>query len=298
MESNELRVFRAVAQAGSITKAAQMLGYVQSNVTARIQQLEAELKTQLFYRQHGMVLTPPGEKLLLYAEKILHLFDEAQKALKESDEPDGRLAIGANHAISSVDLPEILSQYHQAYPKVDLSMIMGNAGELINKVLHFQLDCAFVKAASFNDANIAEELVFEEELVLVSGPAHDTIETVCTKPFLMNTVGCANRAQLENWIRSKGICNIRLMEFNHLNSIIDGVIAGLGVSFVPQSAIREYEKNGLLKSFSVPRPYSFTRTFLIRHKDSMMTNALIKFIEMIQAKTCYQPLSSARTVPG
>lgn len=57
MESNELRIFQAVAHEGSITKAAKTLGYVQSNVTARIQQLEVELKTQLFYRQRGMVLT-------------------------------------------------------------------------------------------------------------------------------------------------------------------------------------------------------------------------------------------------
>ena len=64
MQSNDLRIFRAVALEGSITKAAQMLGYVQSNVTARIQQLEAELKTQLFYRKHGMILTPTG--CLLY----------------------------------------------------------------------------------------------------------------------------------------------------------------------------------------------------------------------------------------
>ena len=84
MESNELRIFRAVAQEGSITKAAQTLGYVQSNVTARIKQLEAELKTQLFYRQRGMLLTPTGEKLLIYAEKILHLLDEADIALNDS----------------------------------------------------------------------------------------------------------------------------------------------------------------------------------------------------------------------
>ena len=56
---------QAVAHEGSITKAAKTLGYVQSNVTARIQQLEVELKTQLFCRQRGMVLTPTGERLLL-----------------------------------------------------------------------------------------------------------------------------------------------------------------------------------------------------------------------------------------
>jgi LysR family transcriptional regulator, cell division regulator len=287
MESNELRIFWAVAHEGSITRAAQTLGYVQSNVTARIQQLEAELKTRLFYRQHGMVLTPVGERLLPYAEQILHLIDEAHKTLSNSIEPSGRLSIGANHTVSSLHLPKILSKYHKTYPNVDLSLITGPAEELIHKVLHFQVDCAFVKSLSFDDCSLVEELVFEENLVLISSPENDDIQTVCSKPFLMNTIGCPNRTQLENWIKSKGICNIRFMEFNNLESIIDGVIAGLGVSFVPHSTIQKYEESGLLRSFSIPPQYSATKTFLIRHKDSLMTSTLLKFIEMVESETPY-----------
>ena len=87
MDSNDLKIFRAVAAEGNITKAAQALGYVQSNVTARIQHLEAEIGAPLFYRQRGMVLTVDGEKLLPYAEQILHLFEEAVKVISKSSEP-------------------------------------------------------------------------------------------------------------------------------------------------------------------------------------------------------------------
>lgn len=287
MESNELRIFKAVAQEGSITKAAVTLGYVQSNVTARIKQLESELKTQLFYRQRGMILTPTGEKLLVYAEKIIHLFDEANIALNDSVDPSGSLCIGANNTISSLRLPDILSQYHKAYPKVDLSLITSQSDELINKVLHFQLYGAFVKSLSFSDNNIVKELVFEENLVLISSPEYNDLETVCSNPFLMNSVGCPNRLQLENWLKLKGITKIRFMEFNNLNSIIEGVIADLGASFVPKSAIKKYEERGLLRSFPIPPKFSATKTFFIRHKDSLKTSALSKFIEMIELKTPY-----------
>ncbi|NNU74393.1 LysR family transcriptional regulator [Clostridium estertheticum] len=287
MESNELRIFKAVAQEGSITKAAATLGYVQSNVTARIKQLESELKTQLFYRQRGMILTPTGEKLLVYAEKIIHLFDEANIALNDSVDPSGSLCIGANNTISSIQLPDILSQYHKAYPKVDLSLITSQSDELINKVLHFQIDGAFVKSLSFSDNNIVKELVFEENLVLISSPEYNDLEAVCSNPFLMNSVGCPNRLQLENWLKLKGITKIRFMEFNNLNSIIEGVIADLGASFVPKSAIKEYEERGLLRSFPIPSKFSTTKTFFIRHKDSLKTSALSKFIEMIELKTPY-----------
>lgn len=288
MESNELRIFRAVAQTGSITKAANVLGYVQSNVSARIQQLEYDLKTQLFYRQRGMILTPAGEKLLAYAEKVIYLLEEADKALNDSCEPSGNLSIGAVHTVSAMKLPEILSQYHKAYPKVDLSLITSQSDELIYKVKHFQLDGAFIKAPSLSDENIVCELVFEETLVLISNPQFTKIEDLYAKPFLMSSTGCPNRAQLENWLKSKGNYNIRYMEFNNLNSIIEGVIADLGASFVPKSTIEEYESKGLLKSFSVPEKYNTTRTFFVRRKDSLMTNSLSKFIEMIEQNTAYE----------
>lgn len=290
MESNELRIFSVVAQTGSITKAAQALGYVQSNVTARIQQLESNLNTQLFYRQRGMILTPTGERLLSYAEKIIHLLDEADKSIKDSCEPSGTLVIGASNTISSIRLPELLAKYHKSYPKVDLSLITNQSDELIYKINHFQLDGAFVKTLSINAENIEKELVFEENLVLISHPIYKDIKDIYCKPFLMNTIGCPHRIQLEAWLKSKGISNIRYMEFNNLNSIIEGVMADLGASFVPKSSIKEYEKSGLLRSFVIPSKYNVTRTFFIRRKDSLMTNSLSKFIEMVELNTPYKKI--------
>ncbi|AFM39645.1 transcriptional regulator [Desulfosporosinus acidiphilus SJ4] len=285
MESGDLRVFRAVAQEGSITKAAHKLGYVQSNVTARIQQLEAELKTPLFYRQHGMILTPDGEKLLPHAIKILQLLNEAEKELTDSNTPTGRLSIGTSYYISSLKLPEMLSQYHKEYPNVDLSLITSNVDDLIYKILQFKLDGAFVKGRSIHHENIAEELVYEENLVLIANPAYSELKTICCKPFLMNTAGCPNRKSLEKWLQAEGICNIRYMEFNNLDSIIEGVVADLGASFVPHSSIRTYEEKGLLKSFPVPPQYSTAKIFFIRHKETVMTSALVKFIEKVKDMT-------------
>ncbi|WP_310829184.1 LysR family transcriptional regulator [Paenibacillus pedocola] len=287
MESSELRIFRAVALEGSITKAALSLGYVQSNVTARIQQLEAELKTPLFYRQRGMILTPAGEMLLTYAGQILHLLDDAGRALSETAGPSGSLALGAYQSISSLHLPEVLAKYHKTYPEVDLSLFTGSTDELLNKVLRYELDGAFVKLQAINDDNIIKELEINEDLVIVARPEYENIESLLTKPFLMNSSGCPNRGQLESWLKFKGVGKVRFMEFNHLDSIIHGVLADLGVSFIPHSAIQNYEEKGLLKSFTVPVQFASTKTIFIRHKASLKTSALSKFIEVIQANTSY-----------
>lgn len=279
MESNDLRIFQVVAKEGSITKAAQKLGYVQSNVTARVQQLEEEAGTKLFYRQRGMLLTKPGERLLSYAERIIHLLDEAHKAVTASAEPGGELAIGANQTVSTINLPQILAKYHKKYSEVQLSLVTGQTEELVEKILHFQLDCAFVKSPVRND-NILSELVFAEELVLISHPELTDSRKIYAQPFLMSAPNCPNRQQLEKWLQANSITTQRFMEFNSLEAIIGGVIAGLGVSFVPKSAIARYEEAGRLTSFSVPKEYSLVNTFLIRHKEALVTSSLVKFIEM------------------
>lgn len=110
MESGDLRVFQMVAREGTITKAALQLGYVQSNVTARIQQLEAELGTTLFLRHNrGMTLSASGKLLLDYANKIIGLLDEASKALSSSAEPSGPLMIGCTQTTAAVRLPKLAS---------------------------------------------------------------------------------------------------------------------------------------------------------------------------------------------
>lgn len=96
MESGDLKIFHAVAREGSITKAAQMLNYVQSNVTARVHKLEEDLNIRLFHRTNrGMKLTAAGENLLQYADQVLSLLDQAEKSTRMSRQPKG--ICGSDH---------------------------------------------------------------------------------------------------------------------------------------------------------------------------------------------------------
>lgn len=145
MESGDLRVFQMVAREGSITKAAVQLGYVQSNVTARIQQLEAELGTILFLRHNrGMTLSASGKLLLDYANKIIGLLDEASKALSSTVEPSGPLMIGSTQTTAAVRLPKLLASYYEEHPNVQLSLTTGHTQFLLDKVLRYELDGAFI----------------------------------------------------------------------------------------------------------------------------------------------------------
>src|ERR1700722_11027563 len=112
MDAGDLQVFAAVARTGGITKAAESLNTVQSNVTQRIQLLEAELGVPLFHRHsRGVTLTTAGTQLLPYAERIARLFGEAKLAAANGPVPRGRLVVGALETIAALRLPPILAAY-------------------------------------------------------------------------------------------------------------------------------------------------------------------------------------------
>lgn len=281
MEFKDLEIFQAVAEHGTITGAAKELNYVQSNLTARIHKLETELNTPLFNRhRRGMSLTPEGKKLLTYSQQILSLTAEMKQAVQNQTEPSGKLEIGTVETV--IHLPKILSSYIKNYQNVDLSVYTGVTETLQREVLHHKLDGAFVTESDFHPDLVTHQ-VFQEELVLISDSAANSLEELKEKPFLCFSKGCGYRARLETWYEDQNITPKRVMEFGTLETILQSVTMGLGVTFVPKSAVTHMEQNGLIKCHSLPQKYSTIKTVFIRRADTYLTTTIAKFIETIES---------------
>ncbi|MEG7379148.1 LysR family transcriptional regulator [Bacillus subtilis] len=279
MESGDLRVFQMVAREGSITKAALQLGYVQSNVTARIQQLEAELGTMLFLRHNrGMTLSASGKLLLDYANKIIGLLDEASKALSSSLEPSGPLMIGSTQTTAAVRLPKLLASYYEEHPNVQLSLTTGHTQFLIDKVLRYELDGAFI-GCECNHPELVSYPAFEEEPVVVSAASVSNAEEAITKPILVYSTGCSYRETLEKWLRSAGVTQPVIMEFGTLEAIIGGVTAGLGISLLPRTVVQKHEAEGSIRLYPLPKALRQMKTEFIVRKDSFISSALRTFMD-------------------
>ena len=145
MELNDLLTFATVARTGSITRAADVLNTVQSNVTQRIKALEAEIGTALFERHsRGMTLTGAGRRLLPYARRMAALSREALLAARDDGEPKGPLMIGSMETTAAVRLPALLADFHSRFPAVDLSLRTAPTADLVTSVIDGTLDGAFV----------------------------------------------------------------------------------------------------------------------------------------------------------
>ncbi|HAM81991.1 LysR family transcriptional regulator [Ornithinibacillus bavariensis] len=284
MDLSTLRVFQTVAKLGSISQAARELQYAQSNITMKIQQLEAELQTTLFYRHNrGTALTAKGSLLLTYTEKILNLIEVAKNVINDDQTPKGPLIIGSMETTAAVRLPAIFSKYLINYPDVDLTLKTGSTEENILGVLQYELDGAFV-AEPIEHPDLIQKEVFEEELVLVTDAIHppiSSIKDIQTKTLLVFRTGCSYRERLEQWFHQERVIPKKIMEFGTLDAIIGCVSAGLGISMVPQSVVEKQLQEGTLRKHLLPEEYRKVKTVFIYRKDKYVPSALLKFLNVL-----------------
>src|SRR5215467_2734817 len=145
MDARDLKFFEAVARSGGMNGAAAELRTVQSNVTARIRGLEDDLGIALFQRSsRGVTLTKAGERLLPFAKKLEALLADARRAAEDEGTPQGLLTIGSLETTAAQRLAPIVTAFGTAHPKVNLVIKTGTNTALVEEVLGFQLDGAFV----------------------------------------------------------------------------------------------------------------------------------------------------------
>lgn len=280
MELNDLVIFKKVAECGSVSKAAEELSYVQSNVTARIKILEKQLHTQLFIRhKRGMIINSEGKRLLEYAKDIIAKVEEMKLSFQDQQGASGMLKIGIVETV--IALPHILSSFNDQYPNVELSLVAGVTDQLVQDVIDMKLDGAFV-TGPIRHPNVEQLAVIQEKLVLVSKRDNFTMDQLTTTPFLLYHKGCGYRGRLESWMKIEGIIPRKIMEFGTFGTIIGSVAAGIGVTIIPQSSVVDLVASEVVEEHQLPEPYCGITTIFIWRKDSYITNTLSHFIEEIQ----------------
>lgn len=282
-----LKAFQTAAIAGTVSKAAQQLGYAQSNITTKIRQLENDLGKPLFYRHNrGITLTPAGKTLLEYADQVLRLLEEARRAVTDGTAPTGSLSIGSMETTAAVRLPELLASYHRLYPEVNLSLVTGPTEQLIQAVLDYELDGAFV-AGPVEHPDLLQESFIEEELMVVTHSAHPLLSSakeLNARTVLAFRAGCSYRAKMEQWLHEEGVMPVKILEFGTLETILGCVAAGLGVSLLPRSIVQRKAEEGFIRCHPIPHKHGLVWTVLIRRKDAYVSRAYTAFTDEINAR--------------
>jgi LysR family transcriptional regulator, cell division regulator len=283
MDAADLKVFAAVARIGGMNRAANELHTVQSNVTARVRTLEEELGVQLFRRgRKGVTLTAAGERLLPYAIRVAHLLEEAQKAVKDDGSPRGRLTIGSVETTAALRLSPVLAAYWTTYPNVDLVLRTGTTCELIEQVLNYGVEGAFV-CGPVNHQDLAEEVFFREELVVLTPRTIRSLDDLIRKGDVKIVVlgeGCSYRQILENILIKRGVVGIRHIEFGTLEAIYGAVSAGIGVTLLPKSLIGTIWRDRGVAVHEIAEADARITTVFVRRDDALISSALKEFLKL------------------
>jgi len=265
IELSDLRLFRAVAETGGVTRAAHRLHRVQSNVTARVKRLESTLGVSLFVRgRRGMSPTPEGRRLLDYTERLLALAEEARADLS-AHPPRGRLLIGAMESTAAVHLPRLLSTLHAKYPALDVHLVTATSGVLMAQVRAGDLSAAFV-AGDVAEPGLVADVAFVEELVLVTHPSvrRPGADELRGKTLVTFGAGCTYRAYIQDWLATRGLRPHRVFEVGSYHAMLACVAANVGYALAPRSVLLASVARATVRAHRLrPRPWRVT-THLVR----------------------------------
>lgn len=289
MADRRLQIFHAVARAASFTRAADVLMMSQPAVTVQVRLLEEQYRTRLFDRQRqGVTLTPAGERLFDYAQRILALSDEMDACMAEfSGGFKGELNIGASQTPGEYLLPDLMLAFTDRYPHARLRLTMGSAAELESRLAEQQLDCAVLEYQP-QSAGLEAEALGSDELVVICAPDHPlagqrrlTARSLSGYEYIAREPGSATRAQTDRYLREHKVepDSLKiLMELGAPAPLKRFVERGLGFSVMSRLAVDHEVVNGTLVAIPF-RPALRRDLYLVRPTDRYRASLLVAFLD-------------------
>lgn len=294
MADRRLQVFHAVAKQMSFTKAAETLFMTQPAVTFQIKQLEEHFNTRLFERGHGRIaLTPAGEVVLEYAERILSLSAELDTRLREmTGRLSGPLLIGASTTIAEFLLPPVLGEFKSLHPDVQARLIVGNSETIESRVAEHTLDLGLIEAPSHLPA-LQTEVCCEDELQVIVAPRHPLarLKSVTPKqlvpyPYVSRESGSGTREFTDLYFRKAGIQPNELNVVMELGSpeALKGVVGtGLGYAIVSRVTVERESRLGDLVSVAL-QPRLMRSLSLVYPKERFRSRLLNTFVDFAKSR--------------
>lgn len=288
MADRRLQVFHAVARQLSFTKAAEVLFMTQPAVTFQIKQLEEHFNTRLFDRGHGRIsLTPAGEMVLVYAEKILGLSGEMDVRLAEmTGEIGGSLLVGASTTIAEFLLPRILGEFKSKYPNVRPRLVVANSESIETRVSEHTLDIGFIESST-HQPNLQTEICCEDEMQVICSPKFPLArlkeilpQQLADHPFVSREPGSGTREFTEMYLQKHGIDVEHLVPVMELGSplaLLEVVETGIGYAIASRSSVINSLRLGDLVSIPL-KPRLTRKLTMVYPKEKFRSRLVTAFV--------------------
>ena len=260
MEIRQLKAFLAIAEAKTFTAGARRVNVTQAAISMQIRQLEDEVGLQLFTRTpRRVILTEAGEYLLDRARKILREHDTALEEIAELGGVEhGRLRIGSASAeFMTQQLPHILQRLRAKFPNSELNVSAGTSQVLVDKIMHGEIDIAFVSLPVEN-SSITTDLLFSDEIVAIAHPAHHratekyiSAAALAGEKLILGERGGNTRRMIDDFFNAANVRPNIIMELSRQEAINQMVENDLGVGTAGAKTIADEIREGRLISWMI-----------------------------------------------
>ncbi len=289
MELTQLRAFLAVSRTGQLVRASEQLHLTQSALSKQIKSIEDELGVLLFVRTPaGMVLTGAGRRLLPLATRTVESAQEiAALAASMRGTVSGALRLGTIVDPESIRLGPLLAALVQFYPQVDVSLLHGISGGVLQWLREGQVDACFYLGV-VKDAEIAVRQLTLEHYVVV-GPAawadrlrSATWDDLAALPWLSAPAGSSQHGLVDQMFAERGLTCRTVVQADQEASMIELVQTGVALGLMRERIVAPALRNGqavVWRGARLPCPLSLL--YRRSSEDSAILQALLATVQVV-----------------
>ena len=290
MEFRELESFLAAARVGSFRGAARASFVSQPSLSARIKSLERELRTPLFHRMgRGVRLTEAGEAFLPFAERVLEFLDKGREAVRHTvDVQQGTITIGSARTIGTYMLPPTLERFQRRHPQVSARIRTGRSTDVLAMIIDGVVDIGLSRGLVHPDVHSL--YLYDEEIVLVTYPEHPfaekghaRISEVARQPLILYDPSSTYFLLINQACHEAGIVPKIETTLDSIEATKRMVALGLGISFLPRSAIRGEVEMGRLTPIGMAEEHRvYLPTHVLVRRAQHYSPPVLAFLTLLQ----------------
>lgn len=287
----DCKLFRDVAHARSLSRAAALNGISQSAATQHIQELERRLGVQLLDRStRPLGLTPGGKLYADLCRDVLRREEDFVAALDEiKDEAAGTVRVASIYSIGLSEMSRLRDEFTRSFPGAQLHIEYLRPDKVYQAVLEDQADLGFISYPE-NRRELTVIPWREERMTVVAYPTHPLCSRAVLVPkdldgqdFISFDDEVIIRRELDRFFREHEVRISIVMQFDNIQSIKEAVVLGSGISILPERTIQAEVEQGRLVSIPLHAPELVRPTGIIHRRKKKLTRAGREFLNLVVA---------------
>lgn len=291
MTLQQLRYLVAIADSGlNITAAAERLYTSQPGISKQLKLLEQELGVQLFTRKGKSLtaITPAGREVITRARRIMRETENIRNLASDlSGEQEGTLAIATTHTQARYVLPDVIREFRERYPKINLELHQGTSEQIAELVAANRVDFAIVTGSRQLFPGLVQlPCYLWDRVVLVpnghplAGAADLTLPVLARYPLVTYVFGSTGESSLKRAFAEQGLEPNVVFTARDADIIKTYVRMGMGVGIVAPMAVDEHDRKDLR---AIPAAALFPRltTWIGFRRDSVLRRYMVDFVALL-----------------